>query len=139
VIAPVMTGVLAVCAVAIAGQWSGHRTPPSGPPRHVLRVHGKVADLVPGQARQLRIRVRNPTDAAVTIYRVRTTVRRSGKHGCPAWMLIVPRWRGHRRIAPRTRTIIQVRVRMRARAADHCQGGQWRFRYHVKGAGVGHT
>ena len=138
-IAPVMAGVLAVGAIAMAPQWSGHQTPPNGPPKRVLRIHGKVRDLVPGKAQPLLIKVRNPTDATVTIYRLRTKVRRSARQGCPAWLVIVPKWHGKRRIAPHSREIIRVRVRLRARAADRCQGGTWRFRYHVKGAGVGAT
>jgi hypothetical protein len=138
VVAPVLAGVLAVCAIAVAGQWSGHGSPPTGPTRNVLRVHGNVDQLIPGRSRILAIRVRNPTDAPITIERLRTTVRRSGVGSCRAWMLIVPSWHGHRRIPPHSRTIVRVRVRLRARVSDRCQGGTWRFHYHVTGSGVKH-
>jgi hypothetical protein len=137
VIAPTVAGVLAVCAIAVAAQWHLPKGQPQGSPHHVLRVHGKIDQLIPGKARTLRMRVRNPTDRAITIYRARTTVRRSHGpgHSCPAWLLIVRTWKGHRRIPPHTRTFLRVGVQLRAHAGNRCQGAHWEFRYHVRGVG----
>jgi hypothetical protein len=134
VIAPVIAGVLAVSAIALAGDL-GQRGSISGEPakRH-LAIHGHVRHLMLGRPKILRVHVRDPLNAGVGVYQLRAVVRPGrGRRGrCPARAIHIRPWNGFRTIAPGTERTFRLRIRLRAHAPDRCQGARWTIHYHAR-------
>jgi len=134
VVAPILAGVLAVSAIAVAGSWSTRDADaPREASRH-LHLRSSVAKMYPGRVTTYRVRIRNPLSVRVGVYRIRAHVRRG--HGplgrCPArWLRISP-WKGMRRIPAGSVRRVRLEVRMRKRAPDRCQGTRWRIEYEAK-------
>ncbi len=138
VIAPVIAGVLAVSAIAMAGSLGVHGSlQPIRTTQH-LRIRGHIRHLFPGQARSFRVHVRNPLDRAVRVTRIRATVRRGrGPAGrCPALVLRIRLWRGHRRVPARATRAFRLHVRLRGRAPDRCYATTWRLHYVARSVGA---
>jgi hypothetical protein len=131
VIAPILAGVLAASAIAVAGNVGVHGgVVAQTAPRH-LRIRGHVAHLMPGEPRTYKILVRNPLGVGVVVHRVRALIRQA--HGpagrCAARNLRIKRWRGIRRIPAGATRSIRLSVRLRRRAPSRCWGARWPIHY----------
>jgi len=96
------------------------------PPRY--RISGTVVGLFPGARTTLRLTVRNPNPYAIEVRKIRTKVR-SGARSCPSKSIRVGRSRGTKRIRPKSRGRIRVKVRMLPTAPDACAGRRFRLIY----------
>jgi hypothetical protein len=142
VIAPILAGILAVSAVAVAGTWSigdfgrdlGRESGGAGAAPKSLHMRGHVTGLYPGHAATLRVRIRNPLPVRVGVYVVRVHVHRgNGPIGrCAARMITIRPWKGMRRIPAGWHRDLRIKVRMRPRAPDRCVGARWRFTYDAR-------
>jgi len=134
VIAPVIAGVLAVSAIALAGT-IGQRGSISGEPaKRQLMISGHARHLMPGQTKVLRVHVRDPLDAGVGVYQLRAVVRRGrGRAGrCPARLVRIRPWNGFRTIAAGAGRTFRLPIRLSGRAPDRCQGARWTIHYHAR-------
>ncbi len=128
-------------ALAYAALRDGHGSPP--PPREPpgLRAEGHVTGLYPGRHRPVWVRVRNPFDRRARLRWIRTRVSDAGP-GCSQGNIVPRRSRGlrqlksghwrHVRIPAHQTRRARVRLRMRARAPDTCQGATFPLRFRVK-------
>jgi hypothetical protein len=134
VIAPVIAGVLAVSAIALAGNIGQHGSITGDPAKRHLAIHGHVRHLLPGRPKTLRVHVRNPLNAAVSVYQLRAVVRQGrGRAGrCPAQAIHIRPWKGFRKVAAGTKRTFRLRIRLRAHAPDRCQGTRWAIHYHAR-------
>ena len=129
----VVTSLIGVSAMAATWKPHGSLLPP-GRGRNVARLTGHLNAMYPSRHAKLRVHVRNRSGRGIVVHQVHARVHRgSGPNGrCPARMLVVRDWQGHRRVqAGRTR-IFRLRARMRGRAPDRCQGTRWKLSYHAR-------
>jgi hypothetical protein len=134
VIAPVIAGVLAVSAIALAGTIGQHGSITGQPAKRHLGIHGHVRHLMPGRPKMLRVHVRNPLNAGVAVYQLRAVVRtgRGRRGACPAQVIHIRAWKGFRKVAANSRRTFRLRIRLRKRAPDRCQGARWTIHYHAR-------
>ena len=134
VIAPVIAGVLAVSAIAVAGTIGQHGSITGQPAKRHLAIHGHVRHLMPGRPKILRVHVRNPLGASVAVYQLRAVVRtgRGRRGACPAQVIHIRTWKGFRKVAASSRRTFRMRIRLRKRAPDRCQGARWTIHYHAR-------
>jgi len=134
VIAPVIAGVLAVSAIAVAGTIGQHGSITGQPAKRHLAIHGHVRYLMPGRPKILRVHVRNPLGASVAVYQLRAVVRtgRGRRGACPAQVIHIRTWKGFRKVAASSRRTFRMRIRLRKRAPDRCQGARWTIHYHAR-------
>lgn len=134
VIAPVVAGVLAVSAIALAGNIGQRGSIVGQPAKRHLSIHGHARHLMPGRPKILRVHVRNPLSAGVGVYQLRAVVRQGrGRRGaCPAQVIRIRPWKGFRVVAAGTRRTFRMRIRLRRRAPDRCQGARWTIHYHAR-------
>ena len=134
VIAPVIAGVLAVSAIAVAGTIGQHGSITGQPAKRHLAIHGHVRYLMPGRPKILRVHVRNPLGASVAVYQLRAVVRtgRGRRGACPAQVIHIRTWKGFRKVAASSRRTFRLRIRLRKRAPDRCQGARWKIHYHAR-------
>jgi hypothetical protein len=126
-----VVGVALVLAAAFAQ--AAERAPSIGdpsfraaPPRY--RISGKVVGLFPGARTTLRLTVRNPNPYAIKVRKIRTKVR-SGGPSCPSTSIRVGRSRVTKRIPPKSRRRVRVKVRMLPTAPNACAGRRFRLIY----------
>jgi len=138
VVAPLLAGILAVSAVAIAGTWSPEARDMRGEAPRTLVLHGKVRDLYPGKAKALRVRVRNTLSVRVGVYHVRARAHRTaGPLGrCPGRVVRIKPWKGMVFVPAGATRRIRLRVRLARRAPDRCQGVRWRVTYDARSVRV---
>jgi hypothetical protein len=138
IVAPLLAGILAVSAAAVAGTWSVRTPEAGGEAPRTLVLHGKVRGLYPGKARPLRVRVHNSLSVRVGVYRVSARARRTtGPLGrCPARVIWIKPWRGMRFVPAGATRSIRLRVRLARRAPDRCQGVRWRVTYDARSVRV---
>jgi hypothetical protein len=134
VIAPVIAGVLAVSAIALAGTIVQHGSITGQPAKRHLAIHGHVRHLMPGRPKILRVHVRNPLNAGVAVYQLRAVVRtgRGRRGACPAQVIHIRPWKGFRKVAASSRRTFRLRIRLRKRVPDRCQGARWTIRSHAR-------
>ena len=134
VIAPVIAGVLAVSAIALAGTIGQKGSIVGHPAKRHLSIHGHVRHLMPGRPKILRGRIRNPLSAGVGVYQLRAVVRRGrGERGaCPSKVVHIRPWKGFRKVAAGTKRTFRLRIRLRRQAPDRCQGARWTIHYHAR-------
>jgi hypothetical protein len=134
VIAPVIAGVLAVSAIALAGNIGQHGSISGQPAKRHLSIHGHVRHLMPGRPKILRVHVKNPLGAGVGVYQLRAVVRqgRSRRGSCPAQVIHIRPWKGFRKVAAGTKRTFRLRIRLRRQAPDRCQGARWTIHYHAR-------
>jgi len=134
VIAPVIAGVLAVSAIAVAGTIGQHGSITGQPAKRHLAIHGHVRHLMPGRPKILRVHVRNPLGASVAVYQLRAVVRtgRGRRGACPTQVIHIRTWKGFRKVAASSRRTFRLRIRLRKRAPDRCQGARWKIHYHAR-------
>jgi hypothetical protein len=134
VIAAVIAGVLAVSAIALAGNVGQHGSITGEPAKRHLAIHGHVRHLMPGRPKILRVHVHNPLSAGVGVYQLRAVVRPGRGRGgrCPAQVIHIRSWKGFRKVAAGTTRTFGLRIRLRAQAPDRCQGARWTIHYHAR-------
>jgi hypothetical protein len=134
VIAPVIAGVLAVSAIALAGNIAQQGTITGQPAKQHLAIHGHVRHLLPGRPKVLRVHVRNPLNAGVAVYQLRAVIRQGrGRRGpCPAQVVHIRPWKGFRKVAAGARRTFRLHIRLRRQAPDRCQGARWTVHYHAR-------
>jgi len=138
VVAPLLAGILAVSAAAIAGTWSARTPEAGGEAPRTLVLRGKIRGLYPGNPRTLRVRVHNGLSVRVGVYHVRARAHRTtGPLGrCPARVIRIKPWRGMVFVPPGATRSIRLRVRLARRAPDRCQGVRWRLTYDARSVRV---
>jgi hypothetical protein len=77
--------------------------------------------MYPGRHARLRVTVLNPSPVAVTMTSVQTAIGDAAS-GCKGSNLVVRRFHGSRIIPAHGSGRVRLRVRMRRRAPDACQG-----------------
>jgi hypothetical protein len=129
----VVTSLVGVSAMAATWKPHGALLPPGGG-RKVARLTGHLNAMYPSRHAKLRVHVRNRSGQRIVVHRVHARVHRgSGLNGrCPGSMLVVRDWRGSRRVQPGKTQIFRLRVWMRKRAPDRCQGTRWRLSYDAR-------
>ncbi len=137
VIAPVLAASLAVSAAAVAGTWSV-RGVDKGTAARTLTITGHVNGMHPGMTKTLRLRIHNPFAVHVAVYVIRVHVRRGhGPNGrCAGRFLVTHPWKGVRRIPAERTRVVRVKVRLRRRAPDRCQGAQWPLTFDARSTRV---
>jgi hypothetical protein len=132
---------LATGALAYAALTGGHASP--APPREPagLRVEGHVTGLYPARHKPVWVHVRNPFDRRARVRWIRTRVLDVGpdcsqdniapRRSRGLRQLKSGRWR-HVKIPPHQTRRVRVRLRMRERAPDGCQGARFPLRFRVK-------
>lgn len=135
-IALLLLATLTVSALAVEGRLSTQGQHPNGSAPRSLLIRGHVRGLFPGRSSMLRLRVRNPLSVRVKVLTLKVHVRRGlGPLGrCPAKMLRIKPWRGHRRIQAGHVRRFRLAVRLRLRAPDRCQGARWHLTYDARSA-----
>ena len=138
VVAPLLAGILAVSAAAIAGTGSARTPETGGEAPRTLVLRGKIRGLYPGNPRTLRVRVHNGLSVRVGVYHVRARAHRTtGPLGrCPARVIRIKPWRGMVFVRPGATRSIRLRVRLARRAPDRCQGVRWRLTYDARSVRV---
>jgi hypothetical protein len=136
-----LVATVATAALAYAALRDGHASP--APPREPpgLRAEGHVTGLYPGRHRPAWVHVRNPFDRRARVRWIRTRVIDAGP-GCSRDNIAPRRSRGlrqlksgrwrHVRIPAHQSRRVRVRLRMRYRAGDSCQGARFPLRFRVK-------
>jgi hypothetical protein len=136
-----LVATMATAALAYAALRDRQASP--APPRTPagLRAEGHVTGLYPGRHRPVWVHVRNPFDRRARVRWIHTRVIDAGP-GCSDDELAPRRSRGlrqlksghwhHVRIPPYQTRRARVRLRMRARAPDACQGATFPLRFRVK-------
>jgi hypothetical protein len=128
VIGPLVAVALTLGSMALADVVGAPEPEPLRAARPTFRVRGNVKGLYPGHVKKMRLRVRNPFDFAIRIHEVRARARRPFV-GCPAKAVKIRRWHGNLKIAPHSRRIVNVRIRMKRWAPNACQGARFPIRY----------
>ncbi len=138
IVAPLLAGVLAVSAAAVAGTWSVRASDTGGEAPRTLVLRGKVRGLYPGHARTLRVRVHNRLSVRVGVYRVRARAHHTtGPLGrCPSRVIRIKPWKGMVFVRPGATRSIRLRVHLARRAPDRCQGVRWRVTYDARSVRV---
>ena len=68
---------------------------------------------------------------------LRTVRRGRGPAGrCPARVLRIRLWRGHRRVPAKATRAFRLHVRLRGRAPDRCYGTTWHLHYVARSVGA---
>jgi hypothetical protein len=128
VTAPIIAATIALSSMAVAGVGLSNEPPSSRTSNPTFRIRGAVKGMYPGRVRKLRLRIRNPLDRAIRVRSIRARVRRPHR-GCPAKAITIRRWRGHLRIRPHRGRTVRVKVKMKRRAPNACQGARFPIRY----------
>jgi len=138
ILAPLLAGILAVSAAAVAGSWSVRAPEAGGEAPRTLVLRGRVRGLYPGHARTLHVRVHNRLSVRVGVYRVRARAHRTtGPLGrCPSRVIRIKPWKGMVFVPPGATRSIRLRVRLARRAPDRCQGVRWRVTYDARSVRV---
>ena len=138
IVAPLLAGILALSAAALAGTWSVRTPEAGGEAPRTLVLRGKVRGLYPGHARTLRVRVHNRLSARVGVYRVQARAHRTtGPLGrCPARVIRIRPWKGMVFVPPGATRSIRLRVHLARRAPNRCQGVRWRVTYDARSVRV---
>jgi hypothetical protein len=128
----VITSLVGVSALAATLTPHGHLSPIRTAKK--VRLSGHLNAMYPSRHARLRVHVRNPFGAQIVVHRIHARVHRGvGPNGrCPASMLVIRDWRGTRRVQAGTSRVFRLRVRMRRRAPDRCQGTRWALSYHAR-------
>jgi hypothetical protein len=140
----VLAAVLALGALAYAALGQGGSdqvADAAAPDTPGLRGHGEASGFYPGLHQPLWVRVRNPLDDRVRVRSIRTRVGSAGP-GCSSDNLVARHSRGlrqlrrgnwrHVRIPPHGSRRVRVRVWMRPRAPDACQGATFPLRFRIR-------
>ena len=93
-----------------------------------LKVSGHITNLQPGQARRIRVRVRNRLQRPVVLHRLRA-IPTGDPVRCPASSLRVQRFRGRLPIRPRGLRVVRLRIRLSPAASDGCKRFAFGLRY----------
>jgi hypothetical protein len=89
-------------------------------------MSGRVAGLVPGQSRALVVTVANRHRFPIAVRSIAARIT-TNRRGCAPRNLIARGFRGRKRIPPRRRTRVRLRVSLRLTAPDACQGVAFRL------------
>ena len=138
IVAPLLAGILAVSAAAIAGSWSTRGQLPSGDAPRPLVLRGKIHGLYPGYGKTLRVRIHNPHSVRVGVYRVsaRAQRTRTALGRCPGKVVRIHSWKGMVFVPAGTTRRIRLRVKLARRTPDRCQGARWHVTYDAKSVRV---
>ena len=134
VVATMLVATSLIGVAALAASWTPHGSlSPVRQPKQA-RLSGHLNAMYPSRHAKLRVHVRNPLGSGIVVHRIHARVHRgTGPNGrCPASMLVVSDWRGSRNVRPGGTRIFRLRVRMRKRAPDRCQGTRWKLTYQAR-------
>ena len=132
-VATMLVATSLIGVAALAASWSPHGSlSPVRQPKQA-RLSGHLNAMYPSRHAKLRVHVRNRLRSGIVVHRIHARVYRGiGPNGrCPASMLVVRDWRGSRHVQPGRARIFRLRVVMRKRAPDRCQGTRWKLTYHA--------
>ncbi len=130
-------GVVALTTFAHAAQYAGGpASPERGAPgfargaAHAFKISGHVKNLFPGRTTKLVTTVRNPNAAAIRVTLVKAKV--TGAPGCPAKNVKIKPFKGKRYVGAGRTVKVKLKITMRAKAPNACQGDKLHLRYHGK-------
>jgi hypothetical protein len=98
-----------------------------------LLVSGHVTGLYPGASKLMRVSVRNGLGHAVELRWVRATVLDAGPE-CSRENLVAQPNRQHVPIEPHRTRALRLRISMRSRASNACQGATFPLRFRAQAA-----
>ena len=96
-----------------------------------LKISGHITNLQPGQARRIRVRVRNRLQRPLVLRRLRA-IPTGNPTRCPASNLRIQRFRGRLPIRSRGLRVVRLRIRLSPTAGDGCKRFAFGLRYRAR-------
>lgn len=129
--------VVLAATVAQATQYA-HAPSPSGGDRmsvvrgagHAFKISGHIKNLYPGKTTKLVTTVRNPNPAGIRVTLIKAKV--TGAPGCPPKHVKITPFKGKRYVGAGHTVKVKLKITMRAKAPNGCQGDKLQLTYHGK-------
>lgn len=97
---------------------------------HAFKISGHVKGLYPGKAAKLVTTLRNPNPTGIRVTLIKAKV--ASAPGCPAKNIKITPFKGKRYIGSGHTVKVKLKITMKAKAPNGCQGDKLRLKYHGK-------
>lgn len=97
---------------------------------HSFKISGHIKRLYPGKTGKLVTTVRNPNASGIHVTLIKAKV--AGSPGCPAKHIKIQPFKGKRYVGAGRTIQVKLKITMRAKAPNGCQGDKLHLTYHGK-------
>ena len=100
-----------------------------GTPAGVFYISGNVQGFYPGGKRRIQLTLSNPQTFDINVTNVTIHIQRSDHPDCTRYWLRADEFNGSLLVPAQGSTPLRIRMGLRRKAPDACQGATWRLRY----------